>query len=417
MVKYTGMKKTWHIALAVFLAAFALYTISAELIQHTDTPRVAYFDELADSFLHGRVCLQEPRSTHDLTYFDGKWYMPFLPLPAFLLLPWVAIAGVENTNTVAFGVMMGAANAALVFLLLQSLAKRGWTKLSLNSNLGLVVLFALGSVHWTMVVQGSVWFLSQICTVTFLLLALWLAVETGSPLLSGAALGLALFGRPHVALVYPLLLAIGIEHLRARGEHSLRPVARWVVLSGIPIAVSVALILGYNALRFDNPLDFGYSKENVNPQLADDLHTYGQFNLRYVPRNFRVMALAMPVWDAKNHLILPDPKGMSLLLTTPALVYLLRARKRSWLVAGAWLALALLLVPLLTYYNTGWRQFGYRFSLDFMPVVMVLLATGAGERVDRKFWALILLGVLVNAWGVWWFQNPRFFQPLLKTGQ
>ena len=100
---------------------------------------------------------------------------------------------------------------------------------------------------------------------------------------------------------------------------------------------------------------------------------------------------------------------MSLLLTTPALLYVLGARKRSILGAGAWVAFGALLIPLLSYYNTGWWQFGYRFSLDFMTPVMVLLAIGAGSRVGWKLRLLILIGVIVNAWGVWWFLNPRFF--------
>ncbi len=79
------------------------------------------------------------------------------------------------------------------------------------------------------------------------------------------------------------------------------------------------------------------------------------------------------------------------------------------LAVGAWAAATLLLIPLLTYYNTGWWQFGYRFSLDFMTPVLILLALAAGPRVGWKVRALILLGVVVNAWGTWWFMNPRFF--------
>ena len=36
--------------------------------------------------------------------------------------------------------------------------------------------------------------------------------------------------------------------------------------------------------------------------------------------------------------------------------------------------------PLLTYYNTGWWQFGYRFSLDFMMILLLLLAYTAGRK-------------------------------------
>lgn len=89
------------------------------------------------------------------------------------------------------------------------------------------------------------------------------------------------------------------------------------------------------------------------------------------------MWLAGPQWDAEIGFWKPDPEGMSLLFTTPALIYLGRARWLSPLMVGAWVALGLLLIPLLLYYNTGWWQFGYRFSLDFMVPVLVLLAIAA----------------------------------------
>ena len=92
---------------------------------------------------------------------------------------------------------------------------------------------------------------------------------------------------------------------------------------------------------------------------------------------------------------------------TPALIYLARTyrngRGRILLVLGGWIAFGLLLIPLLLYYNTGWYQFGYRFSLDFMVPVMVLLAIAAGERLSWSMRSLILLGMIVNLYGiVWW---------------
>jgi hypothetical protein len=87
---------------------------------------------------------------------------------------------------------------------------------------------------------------------------------------------------------------------------------------------------------------------------------------------------------------------MSLFLTTPALVYIFGGRRHSVQVLGAWLALVLLLIPLVTYYNTGWWQFGYRFSLDFMAPVL-LLVVGAGALVGWPMRLAILLGILMNA--------------------
>jgi hypothetical protein len=207
-----------------------------------------------------------------------------------------------------------------------------------------------------------------------------------------------------VVLAYPLLLGIALQHLREEtfGEDGRRG-WRWAIVSAIPIFTIVGVLLGYNDLRFGSALDFGYLQENVARELKGDLQKYGQFNLRYVPHNVWSMLLAGPEWDARGNQMVPTVDGLSLFLTTPALLFLVKARGRSPMVIGAWLALGLLLVPLLTYYNTGWWQFGYRFSLDFMTPVLVLLAAAAGPRVGWAMRVLIILGALVNAWGVSWF--------------
>ena len=162
----------------------------------------------------------------------------------------------------------------------------------------------------------------------------------------------------------------------------------------------------YNWMRFDSPTDFGYLRQNIAIRLRDDLGRYGQFDLRYITRNLQAMLLATPLWSAAKSRLTPSLEGMSILLTTPALIYIVRARCRSWLPIGAWTALALLVVPVITYYNTGYAQFGYRFSLDFMVPMVVLLAVGAGQRVSWLMRALIMIGVLVNGWGVEWYPNP-----------
>jgi hypothetical protein len=97
---------------------------------------------------------------------------------------------------------------------------------------------------------------------------------------------------------------------------------------------------------------------------------------------------------------------MSVLLTTPALVYVARVRPSTPLAGGAWAALVLVATPLLLYYNDGYYQFGYRFSLDFMVPALVLLALAAGPRTSVLMRVAIAAGVLVNAYGVrWWFRG------------
>lgn len=118
------------LAIALILAAFGIYWLSAVLAGHTQSPDSAYFNDLANAFLHGQLYLSNPTNTRDLTLFNGNWYVPFPPLPALLLLPWVAVSGLGQVNTVLFVAVMAALNVALAFLLLQALTRRGWTQLS-----------------------------------------------------------------------------------------------------------------------------------------------------------------------------------------------------------------------------------------------------------------------------------------------
>lgn len=402
------MKNKIVLALGVGLAAFVAHLVPPLLFGAAQTPDFAYFNYLADAFLHGRLYLTQPPATHDLTLYAGRWYVPFPPTPALLMLPFVALLGLEAFNTVLFAASLGALNVVLIWLVLDGLAQRGWTGLRTADNLWLTVLFGLGSVHWTMSTSGAVWFVAQVSAVTFVALAVLLAVKGRSPWLVGLALGLAVAARPTVAFTWPLLLGIAATHLgvgvaRQDVRQEWPSLLRWAVRSAVPVALAVAALLVYNWARFADPLNFGYMTENVDRRFVADLHRYGQFNLHYLPRNLWALWLAGPLWDAQRNFWFPDPEGMSILLTTPAIIYLMRARGRSWLVIGGWLALILTAIPVLLYYNSGWQQFGYRFSLDFMVPVVVLLALAAGSRTSWPMRALIALGVVVNLYGViWW---------------
>jgi hypothetical protein len=394
------------IALAIFAFALAIYWASAASGDNTRSTPYVFFDQLADAFLHGRLYLVNPPATHDLTFYNGQWYVPFPPLGALLMLPWVAVSGVEGANAILFSCFWGAVTVAFVYLILDALSVKGWTKTKTRDNLWLSILFGVGSVHWYMSTVGNVYFIAQICAVAFVALSVWLAIKN-RPWSAGLMLALAVLSRPHIALTWPLLVGIAAEQLKAEnGRIRWRELGRWAWSSATPVVASVLALLCYNAARFGNPLDFGYLTQNVADRWKSDLQTYGQFDLHYMWHNVYAMLLAGFRWEEKCRLFVPDADGMSLFLTTPALAYLFLARRRTPLVYGAWLSLALLVIPLLTYYNTGFFQFGYRFSLDFMIPVIVLLAVAAGERVTWMMRVLILIGVLVNVIGVaWWYKH------------
>ena len=104
---------------------------------------------------------------------------------------------------------------------------------------------------------------------------------------------------------------------------------------------------------------------------------------------------------------------MSVLLTSPAFLLAIPAMARygrSRLVTGAVLAILLVVVVNLMHFSQGWVQFGYRFSNDVVPFVLVLVALGIDRLGDRgrDRWAmplamgLVVASIVVNAWGVAW---------------
>ncbi len=408
-VKRPALRSTallWGGALLVFSVIWLVYTASAYFINiHWWTPLKSYFPDLAAAFLHGRTYLEKPDALVDLTLFNGHWYVSFPPLAALMMLPQAAWEGADSINTVYFTIFWGAVSGALIFLILEKAARLGWTKLGSADHFWLAGLFAFGTVHWYMALTGQVWYISQILTVTFSALAVWLALQNWPALSVGAALGVAMLARPNVVFLWPFLFAIFYQLNRLdRSTLFQKRMLRWVILSALPVLAAAASLLWYNDLRFGSPLDFGYANMNVGDYLKPDLQTYGQFNVHYLLRNLGTFFFSLPYWDSACGFFGASEMGLSVLITTPVLIYLYRAfRKDQPWVWGAWASVLLLFLLIMLYFNTGSLQFGYRFLMDLIVPLMLLLALAAGERLSLMFKILILCGVLVNYYGVLWF--------------
>ncbi len=416
-------KREWHaaarsylIAAAVFCLAFVVYRLTAILMGNIVTPAKSYFDELADAWLHGRLYLIHPSDTHDLTLFNGQWYVANPPLVAILMTPLVWAIQFEDFNTVVYACVNGALNAALMYLLLAWTAQRGWIGLNTSGRLWLTAFFSFGTATYYLTTDGRMWFLSQQITVTLILLAASLAVTRRPAWLSGAALALAVVARPHILVIAPLVVGIWIQNTREAGEGVGWPPTRagwkklvgWGLALGVPIALAGSGLLFYNWLRFGNVLDYGYLTENVADFMAGDLKNYGTFHPHFILRNLRVMFLNLPLWKATCGGLAPSVEGLSMLIASPALVYVLgalptRGRRQAWML-GAWAAIGCVLIPLALYYNTGAEQFGYKYLLDFLVPVVVLMALAAGQKIPRGLVVLILISVAINLYGVlWWY--------------
>ncbi|MBI5953112.1 MAG: hypothetical protein HY865_15755 [Chloroflexi bacterium] len=391
-------------AAGVFLVVWLVYLSSSYFVSLVwETPKkTVYFPQLAEAFLEGRTDLTEVGSARDLTSYEGKWYVAFPPLPSLLMLPRVAMEDVDAVNTVQFTIFFGALNVALAYAILGSLARNGLTRLNHAGNLWLTVLFAFGTVHWYMSLVGHVWYLSQIVTVTFAALAVLLVLETRSLFLASLSLAGGMLARPNIALLWLLLYALYLE-INSLSLKDWRRSVKPVLFSAIPMAAATSSLLWYNFIRFDSFLDFGYRTMNVGDYLKPALAEYGQFHSRFILNNLKTMFFSLPRWNPTCGLPAPHGDGMSIFITTPALIFLYKARGKSAWLWAAWLSLLLLTLPLLFYFNNGSFQFGFRFLMDLILPILALLAFGTGERLSVPMRLFILAGVLVNYYGILWF--------------
>ncbi len=403
-------------SLSLFCLTIFLYWQIAVLINWVNKHSYAFWDLLVTQLLQGKLYIENPPYTHDLTFYNGKWYVPMPPLPALVMLPIAYLIGVEEINPSLLSIVYSAINGVLVFLILRQLAQRKWLELSWNGIFWLMVVFLFGTPHLWVGISGRGWYVSQVLTVLCLSLAAYATLRDWPAWVVGAFLGLAMLSRPNSLMTWPLFFAIAMQMLREnQGKATWKQAFFWSLKSAIPVALAVLTLMTYNYLRFGDIRDFGYTTVNAGPDIVANVKSYGLFSFHFVPYNLYVMFLKLPQihwgvpWPVQPKGALwpldPTTTGMSIFATTPVFFYLFRRYSRQWWILGAWAAIFCNLIMLSLYSNTGSAQFGYRYVLDFITPLILMLAIGVGKRVPWHFIVVTLLSIIINIYGAYWFMN------------
>ncbi len=384
-----------------------IYWHTAQWFRFETTRNAATWHLVAKAFLEGKLYLENPVSTHDLTFSNGHWFVPVPPLPALVVLPFVALFGVEKVNMVHVSILAGALNAMLVYLILSKAGRLRMIPASIPGMLWLTVLFAFGTTHWWLSVYGIFWYLNQLLTLFFTALAILFTLYKASPWLIGLCLGLALLSRPNGFTLWPLLLGITFFlEQQTLGAIPWKRMFTWALKTAVPMAACAGALLLYNYMRFGSFLDFGYVTINSSTWIMEAVRRYGMFNIHFVPINFEMMFLRMPFLGIVENRLYYSPtfEGTSIFAMTPAVVYLFRRFRFNWWTIGAWVSISFTAGLLLLYHNTGSWQIGYRYLMDFILPVLLLMGIGIGQRTSRLFILLTLISVVINGAGVaWWF--------------
>jgi hypothetical protein len=370
------------------------------------------FFYLADAFLHGRTSIDVARvppgtiGAQDVIPFGSRFYVPFGPFPAIAFMPIVAVLGPVTADEWETGInaVLAAFTVGLGWWLLGRIGVR-----RLVDRFFLVVLLGFSTQILWITTRGGVWHTGQlIATILTLLCLIELSSERPRAVLVGLLAGFAFLSRAPVAFAIPayaLLLA---------GDAIWEP-RRWPWRDWFALAAGVLPAIGfffwYNAVRFGSPLESGYALATLAPWLEEQ-RAKGLFSTAHLGMNIEYLFLKLPApWqtsaDLQPPFFKPDGLGMSILFTSPGLLYALRApwrASRSW-----WLLLAavMVLIPTLLYYGGGWLQYGYRYALDSIPFIWLLCGYAAVQDDERGgmsgLWRIpILFGVLVGAAGVYW---------------
>lgn len=375
------------LALASLAALLYLWTVSERVVLDSFLP-------LADGILHGRLYIDQPMPWLELVPRpEGGFYSPFPPMPAIVLLPFVALFGAGFDQGLATA-LFGGANVALVWLLLR---RAGVASVP---TAWLTAAFAIGSVHWWAAGTGTVWLHAQVVAVFFALLALNLAIRRRWPFVAGLLLGCAAASRLPMGLTLPLYLALfmGLQFppwLRRPTAAELRAGA--MVLAGV--AIPAALVAAYNLARFGSLFEFGYGM--IPGVLDEPWYADGILSIEYIPRHLHLIFMRGFDYVDAFPWFRPNWSGASLVLTMPILLWLIKARSSTPIIASGWVAVGLGLLPDLLHGAPGFAQFGYRFILDVLPVMLLMLGWVFRERISVEARIAIGIGIVVNAYGVW----------------
>jgi hypothetical protein len=337
---------------------------------------------LAESFLAGRLDFLEIPGTSwdDTALYGGRHYWPLGAFPAVFLAPfvfiWRILGETFHQGYLVFALLVW--TFYLVFGLARKLGKiaaeAAWIALAF---VGSTSYIAIALVPWS-------WHLAHVVAVWLLLIAIHEYLGRRRWAIIGFVLGLVFATRPTAGLNVVFFAGA----LLLGNDQRAKKLLDAALFASCLVAV-LLFVMCYNNLRFSSLFENGY-----NYQLGRKPEGALTAVWNILP-NLRVFLFGVPIRLDRFPFLAAEPFGMSLFVVSP---WLLLARPRRWdwqdslLVAG----IVLTALSFLSWWSTGSNQLGYRFSLDFTPLLFWLLLRTDALRVSPAFKIFVVISSLVN---------------------
>ncbi|MHB1864875.1 MAG: hypothetical protein ACYCPS_01760 [Candidatus Saccharimonadales bacterium] len=333
------------------------------------------FSELANSFVHGHTYFLHPIGGigQDPVFYHGKIYWDEGPFPAIVLMPFVAFF---NLFHIFF--YQGYIKWLMILVISYILYKMA-RKIQFSSSDSLIWMFGfvLGSVFIGVASVSSSWLFAQVLGA---LLALWSLYEYMNKRrwwLIGLLCACLFLTRIPAASVIVLYLLV-IVFTKTDWKSKWRQLFQLLVFGVIAIALTGI----YNWQRFGSPLDNGNQYQLLS-QSSSEARSMGVISPSHIPTNLYTLLLRPPMpvlanntsWSLKAPWIENDALGTSIFITSPWLLYFFTKRWKSYPKDARYMVITAIfgLFLVLLYFGDGADQLGYRYTLDFMPVLFLAL--------------------------------------------
>lgn len=370
----------------LFITTFLVYLISSR----GEGAGWNHYVYLADAFLHGR--LDVPFKLDELAYWGNRYFVVYPPMPAILLVPFVTIFG-NSFYQPTLSILLGATNISLAYIVFLKLFK------DMKLALWISILYAFGTLQWYHAEVGSSWYIAHITALFFLWLSLLEVVTRQRLFLIGLFIGVAYLARlPTILAITFVLIFLKEKFLNRNIQIDFKNLFLFI-LGLLPALVFNGL---YNFLRFGRFDDYAYAIYLNSQSLAirQTVFPHGFFSIYYLPDRIKDIFLSFPVLTSNPPFIIPSLYAMALYIVTPAFFLILFASFKKKLIYSSLIAVLAMSIPSLIKGGNGFTQFGFRYSLDFLPFLLILTASGLQNKFNFYSKCLIILSILVNFWGV-----------------
>lgn len=368
------------------VAGIAAAVVTALLSHLRATPYDNYV-YLAQAWLHGRSWIDYPGAWIDALAYNGRYYVIEAPLPAILLLPYVAAAGLQANQTLLSIVLCGVAIGAA-----WELGER--FGLSRASNAWICAFLLAGTDLLWCATFGDVWFIAHVSAVAFTMLALAEIAGKGRPWLVALWAACAFESR------FSLVLAVPVYFVLLGAPKRWKPTIAQFAAVLVPVA---GLWLWYNQARWGTWSDIGYVAWYHQDQAG--MPAGSPFRLAYLPYQLWSFFVQGPTQLTQYPGLRPEISGVALTWTSPALILALIARSPLRWTIALWILVLLTAAPNFLYYVNGFAQFGMRHALDFEPFLVALMMLAVRDRFPQWGYVLIAYSCIAGFWGIWYWQT------------